>query len=183
MKFFNIYFQRYPLEAVFSVPLCNIPSLWVINILFKFQVHSFLIKNLAFGDFLMGTYLLIIAIVDWKYRGTYSVHDSEWRSSSWCSLAGFLSTFSSELSVFTLTGNLFKKKNVISVTNTWFIHRLFAYLVITLDRFLVIIFPFRTHRLEMRRTRFLMMAGWVLAAIISIVPLPFLNITYFQYVF
>ncbi|XKL63724.1 hypothetical protein PGB90_006088 [Kerria lacca] len=119
------------------------------------KVHSFLIKNLAFGDFLMGTYLLIIAIVDWKYRGTYSVHDSEWRSSSWCSLAGFLSTFSSELSVFTLT-------------------------VITLDRFLVIIFPFRTHRLEMRRTRFLMMAGWVLAAIISIVPLPFLNITYFH---
>ncbi|KAK7591075.1 hypothetical protein V9T40_002688 [Parthenolecanium corni] len=119
------------------------------------KVHSFLIKNLALGDFLMGTYLLIIAFVDWQYRGIYFRHDSEWRSSSMCSFAGFISTFSSELSVFTLT-------------------------VITLDRFLVIIFPFRTHRLEMNRTRFLMSIGWVLAALISVVPLPFLRINYFH---
>lgn len=52
----------------------------------------------------MGSYLLLIAIVDWYYRGIYSVHDSYWRSSNLCSLAGFISTFSSELSVFTLTG-------------------------------------------------------------------------------
>mgnify|MGYP002716540940 FL=1 len=67
-----------------------------------FKVHSFLITNLAVGDFLMGFYLLIIASVDAHYRGVYSVHDEEWRSSKLCSLAGFLSTLSSELSVFTL---------------------------------------------------------------------------------
>lgn len=69
-----------------------------------FQVHSFLIINLALGDLLMGSYLLLIAVVDWYFRGVYSVHDTSWRSSQLCSLAGFISTFSSELSVFTLTG-------------------------------------------------------------------------------
>lgn len=68
------------------------------------QVHSFLIVNLALGDFLMGSYLLVIAIVDWYYRGVYFIHDSDWRRSSMCNVAGFISTFSSELSVFTLTG-------------------------------------------------------------------------------
>lgn len=68
------------------------------------RVHSFLIVNLALGDVLMGSYLLIIAVVDWYYRGVYIVHDSDWRNSTMCNVAGFLSTFSSELSVFTLTG-------------------------------------------------------------------------------
>uniref|UniRef100_A0A2S2Q070 G-protein coupled receptor n=1 Tax=Sipha flava TaxID=143950 RepID=A0A2S2Q070_9HEMI len=68
------------------------------------QVHSFLIVNLALGDFLMGSYLLVIAVVDWYYRGVYFIHDSDWRRSSMCNVAGFISTFSSELSVFTLTG-------------------------------------------------------------------------------
>ena len=68
------------------------------------QVHSFLIMNLAFSDCLMGIYLLLIAVVDQYYRGRYSVHEFSWRSSQLCHLAGFISTFSSELSVFTLTG-------------------------------------------------------------------------------
>jgi len=60
----------------------------------------------------MGIYLMVIAVVDARYRGEYSVYDKAWRTSGLCGFAGFLSTFSSELSVFTLT-------------------------VITLDRFLV----------------------------------------------
>lgn len=63
-----------------------------------------LITNLALGDLLMGSYLLLIAVVDRHYRGVYFMHDAAWRSSALCSLAGFLSTFSSEISVYTLTG-------------------------------------------------------------------------------
>ncbi|XP_063241566.1 G-protein coupled receptor GRL101-like [Bacillus rossius redtenbacheri] len=117
------------------------------------QVHSFLIMNLAVGDLFMGSYLLIIAVVDTCYRGVYFIHDSSWRSSELCQLAGFISTFSSELSVFTLT-------------------------VITLDRFLVIIFPFRVQRLEMAKTRLLMAGGWLVAALLS--GLPLLGIEYFR---
>uniref|UniRef100_A0A8D8WWW8 G-protein coupled receptor GRL101 n=2 Tax=Cacopsylla melanoneura TaxID=428564 RepID=A0A8D8WWW8_9HEMI len=117
------------------------------------QVHSFLITNLALGDLLMGCYLLVIALVDIHYRGVYFIYDSDWRSSQLCSIAGFISTFSSELSVITLT-------------------------VITLDRFLAIIFPFRVRRLEMTRTKTLMAGGWTLAGIIS--ALPLLRIDYFR---
>ncbi|KAJ4443998.1 hypothetical protein ANN_05787 [Periplaneta americana] len=117
------------------------------------QVHSFLITNLAIGDMFMGSYLLIIAGVDARYRGVYFIHDSDWRSSELCHLAGFISTFSSELSVYTLT-------------------------VITLDRFLVIIFPFRVRRLEMPKTRLLMALGWLGAAFLS--GLPLLQIDYFR---
>ncbi|XP_046988472.1 G-protein coupled receptor GRL101-like [Schistocerca americana] len=117
------------------------------------QVHSFLITNLAIGDLFMGSYLLIIAAADAHYRGVYSVHDRDWRSSALCSLAGFISTFSSEFSVYTLT-------------------------VITLDRFLVIIFPFRIRRLEMSKTRMLMAAGWAVAAFLS--GLPLFRIDYFR---
>ena len=83
-----------------------------------FQVHSFLITNLAIGDFFMGVYLLIIAVVDSYYRGVYSAYEKGWKTSSLCQFSGFISTFSSELSVLTLT-------------------------VITLDRLICIIFPLK----------------------------------------
>nr|CAD7568122.1 unnamed protein product [Timema californicum] len=126
---------------------------WRVRFKHTNQVHSFLITNLAIGDLFMGSYLLIIAGVDACYRGVYFIHDSAWRSSDLCHLAGFISTFSSELSVFTLT-------------------------VITLDRFLVIIFPFRVRRLEMSKTRLLMAGGWVVAGVLS--GLPLINIEYFR---
>ena len=90
-----------------------------------FQAHSLLISLLAFSDILMGVYLLIIASVDAYYRGVYIVHDVTWRASIGCRLAGFLSTFSSELSVLTLT-------------------------TITLDRFFAITFPLRMRRLNVK---------------------------------
>ncbi|KAG7156036.1 G-protein coupled receptor GRL101-like 7, partial [Homarus americanus] len=67
------------------------------------KMHSFLIVNLGVGDFLMGVYLIIVAVVDLQYRGVYAAYELAWRTSSLCRLAGFISTFSSELSVFTLT--------------------------------------------------------------------------------
>ncbi|XP_064106954.1 G-protein coupled receptor GRL101-like [Macrobrachium nipponense] len=117
------------------------------------KVHSFLITHLALGDLCMGLYLLIIAIVDVSYRGVYFIYDAVWRTSPLCQLAGFLSTFSSELSVFTLT-------------------------VITLERFLVIIFPFRLTRLDMRWTRRIMACVWVSVGLLA--ALPLLNLQYFK---
>ncbi|XP_045121352.1 LOW QUALITY PROTEIN: G-protein coupled receptor GRL101-like [Portunus trituberculatus] len=117
------------------------------------QVHSFLITNLALGDLCMGLYLLIIAAVDMRYRGVYFIYDAVWRTSPLCQLAGFLSTFSSELSVFTLT-------------------------VITLERFLVIMFPFRVPRLTMGWTRAIMGGVWACVGLLSALPLA--PLTYFK---
>ncbi|RWS24728.1 relaxin receptor 1-like protein [Leptotrombidium deliense] len=75
-------------------------------------VHSLFIKNLAVSDlktriastdFLMGIYLIIIALADSKYREVYIKHEFEWRHSWHCSFAGFLSTLSCEASVLIVT--------------------------------------------------------------------------------
>lgn len=52
-------------------------------------------------------------------------------------------------------------------------NRELCYIVITLDRFLVIIFPFRVCRLDRNRTRRLMTLVWLLAALLSALPLAY----------
>lgn len=52
-------------------------------------------------------------------------------------------------------------------------------IVITLDRFLVIIFPFRVCLLDRNRTRRLMTLVWLLAALLSALPLAYKP--YFQW--
>ncbi|KAK7077465.1 hypothetical protein SK128_020615 [Halocaridina rubra] len=113
-------------------------------------MHSFLIVNLGLGDLMMGVYLLIVAVVDLQYRGVYAAYEVTWRASSLCQLAGFISTFSSELSVFTLT-------------------------TITVDRLMVIKFPFGIHRLEEGVTRSVMVCVWILVTILAALPLTYLD--------
>ncbi|KAI8764290.1 G-protein coupled receptor GRL101, partial [Biomphalaria glabrata] len=117
------------------------------------KVHSILITNLALGDLMMGIYLLIVAVVDTYYRDVYIAHDEEWRHSALCKFAGFISTFSSELSVFTLT-------------------------IITIDRLICIILPLRMTRLSVREATYTMLFIWLLVFFISVVPL--MDIPYFQ---
>ncbi|KAG1672889.1 Relaxin receptor 1 [Nymphon striatum] len=66
-------------------------------------VHGFYIKNLSVADLLMGVYLFIIASYDVKFRGEYIKEEQSWRSSWQCNFCGFLSTVSSQVSVFILT--------------------------------------------------------------------------------
>jgi hypothetical protein len=98
-------------------------------------------------------YLLIIASVDLKYRGVYIIYDLFWRHSGLCKFAGFLSTYSSELSVVTLT-------------------------VITIDRFVSIIFPFRLKRLSMRDARIVMATLW--GMVFALAAIPLMDIPYFE---
>lgn len=94
----------------------------------------------------MGVYLLIIAVVDSYYRGEYIIFDRSWRKSELCKFAGFISTFSSELSVFTLT-------------------------VITLDRLICIIFPLKLKRLGIKQASIVMPCIWIVVILLSGIPL------------
>uniref|UniRef100_A0A8C4PWN6 Luteinizing hormone/choriogonadotropin receptor n=1 Tax=Eptatretus burgeri TaxID=7764 RepID=A0A8C4PWN6_EPTBU len=69
----------------------------------KLTVPRFLICHLAFADMCMGIYLLFIATVDLKTRGQFHKFAIEWQSNTGCGFSGFLSIFSTELSIFTLT--------------------------------------------------------------------------------
>ena len=112
------------------------------------RVNSFLLTNLAVADFLMGVYMLIIAYKDTIWDGVYFKHDVSWRASSLCIFAGVISTVSSEVSVLTLT-------------------------VITLDRLVCIVFPFRFRRWSMKKASTIMAGVWTLGLCIAIVPLSY----------
>ncbi|KAA0199954.1 hypothetical protein HAZT_HAZT012068 [Hyalella azteca] len=108
---------------------------------------------MAAGDLLMSVYLLMIAGVDLHYRGVYAAYEEQWRTSASCQLAGFISTLSTESSVISLT-------------------------IITVDRLLVIKFPFGDRRLDMRVTRAMMLGMWVVVTFLAALPLA--NIAYFD---
>lgn len=110
------------------------------------EVHSFYIKNLALADLLMGIYLVIIAYHDVMYRGEYIRHDYFWRHSWKCSLCGLLSTISSEASVFTLT-------------------------VITVDRFVSIMYPLSAKRRTVRFAVLCMVVVWMITVLVAIIPI------------
>ena len=111
----------------------------------KFKVSSFFIFNLGASDFLMGVYLIIIASADVHYRGRYIMYARAWRNSSLCTLAGVLATLSSEASVYMLS-------------------------VITLDRVIALVFPFKFGLLRLGHAKVIVAFGWIIAFVISIVP-------------
>lgn len=53
--------------------------IWRIRVRDDNKVQSFVLTNLACADFLMGVYLLIIAIKDLQWKGKYFKHDVAWR--------------------------------------------------------------------------------------------------------
>ena len=117
------------------------------------RVHSFLLKNLALADMFMGVYLLAIAIMDARWQGEYFKHDHEWRSGWGCRIIGVLSMLSSEVSVLILT-------------------------IITMDRFICIVFPFKFRRLTYKSAVFTCTGVWVFGIVISVIPITGLNYFY-----
>ena len=120
--------------------------LWRIIRKDKNRVNSFLLTNLAISDFLMGVYMLLIAYKDRLWDGVYFKHDVAWRASDLCIFAGVISTISSEVSVFTLS-------------------------LITFDRVVCIVFPFKFRRMSMKRAVYLTTLIWILGIVLAIVPL------------
>ncbi|XP_048584250.1 uncharacterized protein LOC5517652 isoform X2 [Nematostella vectensis] len=110
------------------------------------KVHSYLLTNLALADFLMGVYMLLIAIKDVEYQGEYFKHDIEWRSGRLCQFAGALSLTSSEVSVLLLT-------------------------LITADRFKSIVFPFHFKRLSFRLAVIIVGIIWTVVILMSVIPI------------
>ena len=113
----------------------------------KFTVPKFLMCNLAFADFFMGVYLLLLASIDVHTLGEYFNYAVEWQNEGGCQVAGFMSVFSSELSVFTLT-------------------------IITLERWYAISHAIHLNkRLKLRQSLFLMFVGFLFASTLAVLPL------------
>uniref|UniRef100_A0AAQ4R3R7 Lutropin-choriogonadotropic hormone receptor n=1 Tax=Gasterosteus aculeatus aculeatus TaxID=481459 RepID=A0AAQ4R3R7_GASAC len=113
----------------------------------KLTISRFLMCNLAFADLCMGLYLTLIAFMDQLSRHEYYNHAIDWQTGPGCAVAGFLTVFSSELSVYTLT-------------------------VISLERWHTITNAMRVNkRLRMHHVAAIMGAGWALSLLVALLPL------------
>ena len=66
-------------------------------------INSTMILIIAFGDFLIGLYLLSIVVTDHLYNNNYCPQQLTWLVSKRCSLLGILSTIGSQVSLFSMT--------------------------------------------------------------------------------
>ncbi len=132
--------------------LCNLVVL-VWRAKEKMTVYSLCVMNLAVADFLMGLYMTILASVDAYYSGVYIQYADQWKKCWLCQILGFLKTFSSEASVFSLC-------------------------VISADRFYKIVYPFKGSKFGIKQGRIALVFLWVMAFLIS--AAPFLPLSYFD---
>lgn len=109
------------------------------------KTYSFLVLNLAVSDFMMGVYMLILAVADVHFGEKYARQANAWRSGAVCKLAGVLSVVSSEASVFFVT-------------------------IISLDCFFCIVFPFSQIKLRDKSTKIIVSIMWIAAIGLSIGP-------------
>ncbi|XP_063960661.1 uncharacterized protein LOC129267821 [Lytechinus pictus] len=108
------------------------------------RVQNTFIASLAMADILMGLYMIIITSADVYYGNEFYLSAPQWRGSQLCRFAGFLGFLSSEASILTLT-------------------------LITVDRFICIMFPFRPDlKIERKSSLILVGAVWVFTIMLSL---------------
>nr|KAG5698617.1 hypothetical protein BaRGS_027128 [Batillaria attramentaria] len=93
----------------------------------------------------MGVYLAVIGVADRLYQGNYLWKDREWKHSTACKAAGFLSLLSSEVSAFIVC-------------------------LITLDRFLVLRFPFSHFHFHRRSAHVACVIVWAVGLVLAAIP-------------
>ncbi|XP_014284245.1 follicle-stimulating hormone receptor [Halyomorpha halys] len=110
------------------------------------SVPRFLMCNLAFADLIMAAYLLMLAIMDMISSETYFNYAYDWQRGYGCKMAGFLTVFASQLSLFTLS-------------------------LLTIERWFAIRHALHLNLLDLRITSHIMVAGWIYSIIMALLPL------------
>lgn len=107
---------------------------------------SMVIRNLAVADMLMGLYLCIIGVQDFRYRKVYHTIAQEWVESYMCIATGILAMISSEVSILIMT-------------------------FMSVERFLLIADPFGGHqKLNSDNVSVTLFTIWLIGCTIAIVP-------------
>ena len=111
----------------------------------KNKVQDLLLSNLALSDLMMGVYMLIIASADLYFADNFPMESESWRSGITCRVAGSISIASSEASVFFV-------------------------MLISIDRFVCIRFPYSTRKLGKYSTVVLVIITWIISLALGIAP-------------
>ncbi|XP_030841034.1 G-protein coupled receptor GRL101-like [Strongylocentrotus purpuratus] len=109
------------------------------------KIQAMIITNLAVSDLLMGIYMVLHAVMDILIGESYfwEGRAEEWRASTTCQIAGFISVLSSETFVFLLV-------------------------LLSLDRFICVVFPFSNWRLGVVSTRVTIGVIWLASVLLSV---------------
>ena len=102
----------------------------------------------------MGIYLAIVGIADLRFKGSYLWKEYSWKTSSLCSFAGILSILSSECSAIMI-------------------------FLITLDRLIVLRFPFTQIRFKRSSAIIASIIVWILCFILVCIPLTTIQLSDF----
>ncbi|KAK7105392.1 hypothetical protein V1264_016781 [Littorina saxatilis] len=142
----NIY--RVFLAFFAALALLGNLTAFIARVLFSKMKNGFEVftVTLCVSDFLMGVYLAIIGVADGHYLGSYLWNDVSWRRSVACKVAGFLSMTSSEVSALVVC-------------------------LITLDRLLVLRFPFSRVRFSKKSGTLASGLVWVVGVVLALIPL------------
>ena len=108
-------------------------------------VQRSIIINLAVADLLMGIYMIMVISADAHYGVYFPLSSEDWRTGGVCKLAGILAITSSEASVFFVT-------------------------LISVDRFLGVLFPFKQYRIGQKIVAVIVTVMWIVALTLATVP-------------
>ncbi|KAM3957156.1 leucine-rich repeat-containing G protein-coupled receptor 1 [Aphomia sociella] len=113
----------------------------------ELTVPRFLMCHLAFSDLCTGLYLFMLAVVDLRSYGEFFNYAYNWQYGAGCKIAGFLSVFSGQLSVFTLT-------------------------IVTLERWFAITYAiYLERRISLAAAAKIMIGGWLFSILMAGLPL------------
>ncbi|CAH0585472.1 unnamed protein product [Chrysodeixis includens] len=113
----------------------------------ELTVPRFLMCHLAFSDLCTGIYLFMLAVVDLRSYGEFFNYAYDWQYGVGCKIAGFLSVFSGQLSVITLT-------------------------IVTLERWFAITYAiYLERRISLSAASKIMIGGWLYSFLMAGLPL------------
>lgn len=113
----------------------------------ELTVPRFLMCHLAFSDLCTGIYLFMLAVVDLRSYGEFFNYAYDWQYGVGCKIAGFLSVFSGQLSVVTLS-------------------------VVTLERWFAITYAiYLERRISIMAAAKIMIGGWLFSVVMAGLPL------------
>ncbi|XP_075978019.1 lutropin-choriogonadotropic hormone receptor-like [Anticarsia gemmatalis] len=113
----------------------------------EMTVPRFLMCHLAFSDLCTGLYLFMLAVVDLRSYGEFFNYAYDWQYGVGCKIAGFLSVFSGQLSVITLT-------------------------IVTLERWFAITYAiYLERRISLSAAAKIMICGWLFSGLMAGLPL------------
>ena len=140
--------------ATTTVIVRKIKLLHTANLTDSLRCQHTIILHVTVADFIMGVYLITIAVHNSVYSGYYGQVDLEWRSSLTCSIIGSIAVISSEASCLLMV-------------------------ILTGFRLHTVCNPFATLLSRMWPWKVGISAAWIMAVLVEVLPILHYHIPYF----